>query len=72
MPDEVTQLLTEIRDLQRDQLAEYRRLAQQSVELQQRAVARQARIGRVYYASLVFFAVVIVGGVIYLFSLLKH
>jgi hypothetical protein len=72
MPDEVTQLLTEIRDLQRDQLAEYRRLAQQSVELQQRAVARQARISKVYYASLIFGAVMIVGGAIFLFSVLKH
>ena len=44
--DEVRQLLRDIRDAQREQLAEYRQVAQRSLELQQRAVARQEQLGR--------------------------
>jgi cytochrome c-type biogenesis protein CcmH/NrfG len=58
-PDDLTQkLLQEIRDAQREHLAEYRRVAQQSLELQQRAVARQEQIGRIYKG------VLLVGGVL--------
>jgi hypothetical protein len=47
--DERTQqLLQEIRDAQREQLAEYRRVTQQSLDLQQRAVARQEQATRLY------------------------
>ena len=46
--DQIRRLLEEIRDLQRDQLAEYRRVTQQSLELQQRAVDRQQQLGRLY------------------------
>ncbi len=72
MPDEVTALLTEIRDIQRDQLAEYRRLAQQTVELQQRAVTRQAKIARVYFLSLIFGGIFFGGAIIWFISLLRH
>jgi ferric-dicitrate binding protein FerR (iron transport regulator) len=44
--DEIRQLLREIRDAQREHLAEYRRVADRSLELQQRAVARQEQFGR--------------------------
>jgi len=44
--DEIRQLLREIRDAQREHLAEYRRVAERSLELQQRAVARQEQIGQ--------------------------
>jgi type VI protein secretion system component VasF len=48
-PDDATlKLLEEIRDAQREQLAEYRRVTQQSLELQQRALARQEQVGRIY------------------------
>jgi len=48
-PDDRTQeLLQEIRDTQREHLAEYRRVTRQSLELQQRAVARQEQIGAIY------------------------
>jgi len=43
--DETRQLLREIRDAQRELLAEYRRVAERSLEWQQRAVARQEQIG---------------------------
>jgi ferric-dicitrate binding protein FerR (iron transport regulator) len=46
--DEIRGLLQDIRDAQREHLAEYRRVAERSLELQQRAVARQEQIGRVY------------------------
>lgn len=45
--DEIRQLLRDIRDAQREHLAEYRRVAERSLELQQRAVARQEQISRV-------------------------
>ena len=41
-------LLTEIRDAQREQLAEYRRVTDRSLELQQRAVTRQEQMVQVY------------------------
>jgi cytochrome c-type biogenesis protein CcmH/NrfG len=56
--DDVRQLLRDIRDAQREQLAEYRRVADKSLELQQRAVARQER------ASEVARQLVLVGGVL--------
>jgi len=46
--DQTRRLLEEIRDLQRDQLAEYRRVTQQSLDLQKRAVDRQQQLGRLY------------------------
>jgi cytochrome c-type biogenesis protein CcmH/NrfG len=58
-PDDVThKLLEEIRDAQRDHLAEYRRVTQQSLELQQRAVARQEQVSQLYKR------VVLLGGVL--------
>ena len=39
--ERVRRLLEEIRDVQREHLAEYRRVTKESLELQQRAVARQ-------------------------------
>jgi cytochrome c-type biogenesis protein CcmH/NrfG len=56
--DRTVLLLEEIRDAQREQLVEYRRVTQQSLELQQRAVARQEQIGAIYKR------VVLVGGVL--------
>ena len=46
--DDVRQLLREIRDAQREQLAEYRRVTERSLELQQRAVGRQEQLGQLY------------------------
>jgi hypothetical protein len=42
------ELLEEIRDAQREYLAEYRRVTDQTLELQRRIVARQEQIGRIY------------------------
>ena len=56
--DEIRELLREIRDAQREHLAEYRRVAERSLELQQRAVARQEQMARVYRG------LVLVGGIL--------
>ncbi|HSD50749.1 MAG TPA: hypothetical protein VLG48_05020 [Candidatus Methylomirabilis sp.] len=56
--EEIRQLLQDIRDAQRKHLAEYRRVAERSLELQQRAVARQEQIGRIYRR------LVLVGGIL--------
>jgi hypothetical protein len=45
--EEIRKLLEEIRDVEREHLAEYRRVTSLSLELQQRAVARQEQVGRV-------------------------
>lgn len=42
--ERIRRLLEEIRDAQRESLAEYRRITQQSLELQHRAVARQVAL----------------------------
>jgi CHASE3 domain sensor protein len=58
--NEVRQLLREIRDAQREQLAEYRRVTERSLELQQRAVARQEQFSRFYRRITAVTGVVIV------------
>jgi len=61
-------LLEEIRDAQREYLVEYRRVTQQSLELQQRAVARQEQVS-VIYKRMVLLGGVLVAG---LLSLLMY
>ncbi|PYN38407.1 MAG: hypothetical protein DME01_02530 [Candidatus Rokuibacteriota bacterium] len=65
---EVRVLLREIRDTQREHLAEYRRVTERSLDLQQRAVARQEQMAYIYRRLLV------VGGglVAILFALLVY
>ena len=66
--DRTHKVLEEIRDVQREHLAEYRRVTKQSLELQQRAVARQEQFGLVYKR------VILLGGVLVatLFALLLY
>jgi hypothetical protein len=56
--DDIQKLLEEIRDGQREHLAEYKRVTQQSLELQKRAVARQEQVGLLYKR------IVLIGGVL--------
>jgi CHASE3 domain sensor protein len=51
--DEIGRLLQEIRDTQREHLAEYRRVTERSLELQQRAVTRQEQYGNLYRRILI-------------------
>jgi CHASE3 domain sensor protein len=66
--DEIRQLLKEIRDTQREHLVEYRRVTERSLDLQQRAVARQEQMAYIYRRLLV------VGGGLFviLFALLVY
>jgi hypothetical protein len=68
-PDDRTrELLEEIRDAQREHLAEYRRVTQRSLDLQQRAVERQQEVSRLYKR------IVVLGGglVVVLMTLLLY
>ena len=58
--DDIKELLVEIRDVQREHLAEYRKVTQRSLELQQQAVTRQEQLGRLYRL------VVVAGGLLIL------
>jgi CHASE3 domain sensor protein len=51
--NEIRQLLKDIRDAQREHLAEYRRVTERSLELRQRAVARQEQMGNMYRRLLI-------------------
>ena len=58
MTDDTTRkLLEEIRDAQREHLAEYRSVTRQSLDLQKQAVTRQEQLGNMYRR------VITVGGV---------
>jgi len=46
--DQTRRLLEEIRDVQREHLAEYRRVTQQLLEAQERALVRQQQVSAVY------------------------
>ena len=63
---DMIQLLTEIRDCQREHLAEYRRVTQEQLELSRRAVQRQEQIGRLYQRVIAVGAVVLVALGVYL------
>lgn len=53
--DERTQrLLEEIRDAQREHLAEYRRVTEQTLDFQRRAVSRQEQVLLVRWSGYVF------------------
>jgi len=72
--DEIRDLLVEIRDAQREHLAEYRRVTEQSLELQRRAVMRQEQVSRLYRGVVLTGGVLIAGIfaiVIYLLSRLR-
>ena len=58
---DVVQLLVEIRDAQREHLAEYRRVAEESLALSRRAVQRQEQLGRLYQRALAVSAAMMVG-----------
>ena len=65
-------LLEEIRDVQKESLAEYRRVTQQSLDMQRQAVARQQQIGRLYQRVLLVGAAVVVPLLILLIYLLAR
>jgi 5-methylcytosine-specific restriction endonuclease McrA len=54
-------LLEEIRDAQREHLAEYRRVTNESLDLQRRAVARQEQVSQLYKRISLLAGALIVG-----------
>jgi CHASE3 domain sensor protein len=52
--NDIKELLTAIRDAQREQLAEYKQVAERSLKLQEQAVKRQEQLGNLYRRVLVF------------------
>ena len=70
-PNRIEKLLEEIRDAQRESLAEYKRVTSQSLELQQRAVSRQEQLGKTYRIALIASAFLIVGIIALIFYLLQ-
>lgn len=71
--ERIEKLLEEIRDAQRESLAEYKRVTSQSLELQQRAVSKQEQLGKTYRVALIASAALIagiVGLIIYLLQFL--
>jgi CHASE3 domain sensor protein len=69
-PDEIKQILVEIRDAQLEQLGEYRKVTQRSLELQQKAVNRQEQMSRLYRIVLVVGTLLIIPLIILLVYLL--
>jgi cytochrome c-type biogenesis protein CcmH/NrfG len=68
-------LLEEIRDAQREYLAEYRSVTHQSLELQRRAVARQEQVGLLYRRMVLLGGVVVamlLGLLLYLLARWSH
>ena len=58
--EDTRKVLTEIRDLQREHLAEYRKVSEEALQIQRNALARQELIAGVYRR------VVVIGGVMVL------
>lgn len=74
-PDEISELLREIRDIQTEHLNEYKRVTQRSLELQERAVERQEKLSTLYVRVIIASAILVLGIVaviIYLISFLPR
>ena len=63
--DRIEQLLTEILEVQRSQLDEYKRVTSESLQLQRRAVDAQLRYIRLLRPMLIVGSVVVAGLIVY-------
>ncbi|MCH7639342.1 MAG: hypothetical protein IH855_07765 [Bacteroidetes bacterium] len=70
-PNEIVQLLAEIRDNQHRQIETYDAVTKRSLDMQQRAVERQEQAMKVYLRSLVVGGVLVVGIVVLIVYLLQ-
>jgi hypothetical protein len=68
--EDVRGLLTEIRDLEREHLKEYKRVSEEILSLQKSAVSRQELFGRVYRRMVLFGGVLMVALLVLLVYLL--
>jgi len=64
-------ILTEIRDAQREHLAEYRKVTEESLALQKQAVSRQEQIVRLYRRVVIAGAALILFLLVFLFYYLS-
>jgi hypothetical protein len=71
-PDEIKDILIELRDTQREHLAEYKKAVQRSIELQERAVKRQEQLAKTNRFALIVSAVLITGIIGLIFYLLSY
>ena len=65
----VQRVLEEIRDTLREQVAEYRRVENESLEIQRRAATRQEQIGALYRQYVLVVGAVAVGVLVLIFYL---
>ena len=65
-------LLEEIRDVQKESLAEYRRVTQQSLDMQRQAMTRQQQIVQLYRRVLLVGVVIVAPLLVLLVYLLSH
>ena len=70
--DRTEQLLTEILQVQRAQLEEYKRVTSESLQLQRRAVDAQVRYIRLLRPMLIVGAVVVAGLIVYILWLSRY
>jgi hypothetical protein len=70
--DRTTQLLEEIRDATREHLAEFRRVTQQSLDMQRRAVERQEQMAGVYRRNMIVGGALVGGLILLLVYLLSR
>jgi len=70
--DRIEQLLTEILEVQRSQLDEYKRVTSESLQLQRRAADAQLRYIRLLRPMLVVGAVVVSGLIVYILWLSRY
>ena len=70
--NEIKELLTELRDAQREHLAEYKKVTGRSLELQERAVKRQEQLAKTYRIALIVSAVLITGIVALIIYLMTY
>ncbi|HKP28835.1 MAG TPA: hypothetical protein VJU15_05515 [Gemmatimonadales bacterium] len=70
--DRAEKLLEEIRDATREQVALYRKVTEQSLELQRKAVERQERFARVYRRVLLIGGIMVVALLALLTALLMR
>jgi hypothetical protein len=70
--DRTEQLLTEILEVQRSQLDEYKRVTSESLQLQRRAVDAQIRYIRLLRPMLIVGSVVVAGLIVYVLWLSRY
>jgi hypothetical protein len=64
--DDQQKLLSDIRDILREQLDEYRRVTSKSLEIQQRAVQFQQNYGRIYKIALAVSALLVLAAILFI------